>query len=215
MTEPARTHPPERPLGDNVLLLPGSGQGTLTTPDGEPLPVRTFERGREVVLVVLVDVEEVPPNLPQDADLEYTSVRGVVRLHGKAVFEDRSLVRFSATGDPEVMQRRSFVRVHAPRAVTLEYGEGDKRWVSTVDLSGGGMLLAGAESLQANQTVRFAIMVDDEQPIAGTARVVRIGVDEKRALVFEQIDEQDRQRLIRFVFECMRTARAKTRGDWL
>ena len=39
--------------------------------------------------------------------------------------------------------------------------------------------------------------------------------DGKRALVFEALDEEDRQRLIRFVFECMRTARARTRGDRL
>jgi c-di-GMP-binding flagellar brake protein YcgR len=45
--------------------------------------------------------------------------------------------------------------------------------------------------------------------------VVRIREDEKRALVFEQINEHDRERLIRFVFECMRTARARTRGDWI
>jgi c-di-GMP-binding flagellar brake protein YcgR len=31
--------------------------------------------------------------------------------------------------------------------------------------------------------------------------------------MFDQIAEHDRQRLIRFVFECMRTARARTRGD--
>ena len=41
----------------NVVSLPGEGQGTLTTPDGEELPVRTFKRGRDVVLVVLVDTE--------------------------------------------------------------------------------------------------------------------------------------------------------------
>jgi len=216
MTEPAPTHPTERSLGDNVVLMPGSGQGTLTTPDGEHLPVRTFERGGEVVLVVLIDVEETTPGSTKPADLEYTSVRGVVRLHGQAMFEDRSLIHFRADGEPEVMQRRSFVRVHAPQAVTLDWGDGDRRTLCTIDLSGGGMLLAGAESLEPEQSVRFAMQLQsDEPPIEGIARVVRIAPDERRALVFEQIDEHERQRLIRFVFECMRTARAKTRGDWL
>ncbi|MGH2856179.1 MAG: flagellar brake protein [Solirubrobacteraceae bacterium] len=198
----------------NVHHLPGSGQGTLTTAAGEQLPVRTFERGREVVLVVLVDVDEHPD--AEQAQLEYTSVRGVVHLHGEAVFEDRSLVRFRVSGDPEVMQRRSFVRVHTPRAVTLDVGRGDQRSVHTVDLSGGGMLLADADTLQPDQSVRFVIALDPhEPPIEGSARVARIGGDDKRALVFERIDEHDRQRLIRFVFECMRTARAKTKGDWI
>ncbi|MGH2927266.1 MAG: flagellar brake protein [Solirubrobacteraceae bacterium] len=201
----------------NVRHLPGSGQGQLRTADGEPLPVRTFERGQEVVLVVLVDVDEHhDPDCPQAAELEYTSVRGVVHLRGEAVFEDRTLVRFRAHGEPEVMQRRSFVRVHTPQAVTLDSGEPGARRVHTVDLSGGGMLLAGADPLEPGESLRFTITLGaGAPPIEGTARVVRINADEKRALVFEQIEEHDRQRLIRFVFECMRTARARTRGDWV
>jgi hypothetical protein len=198
----------------NVMPLPGDGQGKLITPTGD-LPVRTFERGKEVVLVVLVDVDQQPESSRlESAELEYTSVRGVIKLHGDAVFEDRSLIRFQTRGDAEVMQRRSFVRVHTPQAVTLDSGEPDAHAVYTVDLSGGGMLLTGAEMLEADRAVRFMIGLGDEPPIEGVARVVRVRDDGKRALVFEQIVELDRQRLIRFVFECMRTARARTRGDW-
>lgn len=222
---------------DNVRSLPGSGQGKLTTPQGEELAVRTFERGQDVVLVVLVDVDEhEESDRLESAELEYTSVRGVVRLHGEAVFEDRTLIRFRASGDAEVMQRRSFVRVHTPQAVTLSAevvggedapepedgsdgerrGDNGLRRVYTVDLSGGGMLLAGADALDPEQTVRFTMALGDHQPpVQGDARVVRIREDGKRAVVFEQIDEHDRQRLIRFVFECMRTARARTRGDFI
>lgn len=201
----------------NVRSLPGEGQGVLTTPAGEQLPVRTFKRGRDVVLVVLVDSDEHrSDDRLASADLEYTSVRGVVRLHGEAVFEDPSLIRFQAEGPAEVSQRRSFVRVTAPQPITLEAEEAARRIAHTVDLSGGGMLLVGADELKPDQRVRFRMALGHgELPIAGTARVVRIRDDGKRALVFEEIDEDDRQRLIRFVFECMRTARARTRGDWL
>jgi hypothetical protein len=205
---------------DNVVSLPGSGQGTLSTPEGEALPVRTFERGQDVVLVVLLDVpeHEAADRLPS-ADLEYASVRGIVRLHGEAVFEDRSLIRFRASGDAEVMQRRSFVRVQTPQAITVasdDDPDGDGESLYTVDISGGGMLLAGTDTLEPDQTLRFTIALGDGQPpVQGDARVVRIREDGKRAAVFEQIDEHDRQRLIRFVFECMRTARARTRGDFV
>jgi len=202
---------------DNVTLLPGSGQGTLTTPSGEELPVRTFERGEEVVLVVLVDIDGETDGAPVDsADLEYTSRRGLIRLHGEAVFEDRSLIRFRPHGDAEILQRRDFVRVHTPHPVTLESGEEGACRAHTVDLSGGGMLLADADTLAVGQTIRFVISVGaDREPVEGLARVVRIREDGNRALMFEQISEHDRQRLIRFVFECMRNARARTRGDWI
>ncbi|HEY5430169.1 MAG TPA: PilZ domain-containing protein [Solirubrobacteraceae bacterium] len=201
----------------NVLPLPGSGQGKLTTPTGEELPVRTFERGHEVVLVVLVDTNEHEQSEPlASAELEYTSIRGVVRLHGEAVFEDRSLIRFRAHGDAAVTQRRSFVRVTTPQAVTLTSDDDGERRVHTVDLSGGGMLLAGADTLETAQIVRFSMALGDGGlPVQGEARVLRIREDGKRALVFQQIDKYDRQRLIRFVFECMRTARARTRGDFI
>jgi PilZ domain len=202
---------------DNVTLLPGSGQGTLTTPAGEALPVRTFERGEEVVLVVLVNVEGDRESEPVDsADLEYTSRRGLVKLHGEAVFEDRSLIRFRPHGDAEILQRRDFVRVHTPHPVTLESEEEGAYRAHTVDLSGGGMLLADADTLAVGQTIGFVISVGtDQEPVEGLARVVRIREDGNRALMFEQISEHDRQRLIRFVFECMRNARARTRGDWI
>ncbi|HWE09022.1 MAG TPA: PilZ domain-containing protein [Solirubrobacteraceae bacterium] len=201
----------------NVRSLPGEGQGRLTTPGGEQLPVRTFKRGRDVVLVVLVqsDAHAEDERVPS-AELEYTSVRGVVRLHGEAVFEDTSLIRFEAAGEADVSQRRSFVRVTAPQAVTLETEDTGERVAHTVDVSGGGMLLTGAEALEPDQHVRFAMALgQSDAPIEGLARVVRIRDDGKRALVFEAIDDEDRQRLIRFVFECMRAARARTRGDWL
>jgi hypothetical protein len=209
----------------NVTSLPGNGQGKLTTPQGEELPVRTFERGHEILLVVLVNGGDHQENDRLDsADLEYTTARGLIKLHGEAVFEDRSLIRFRTAGDPAVDQRRSFVRVQtphpvrldAPHPVKLDAGDSPERPVYTVDLSGGGMLLSGADNLEHGATIPFSIAVGEhELPVDGVARVVRVEPDGKRALVFDEIEEHDRQRLIRFVFECMRTARARTRGDYI
>ena len=209
MTKPTEIAP------NNVTLFPGSGQGMLTTPTGEEVPVRTFERGEEVVLVVLVNLDdERESDSVEAAKLEYTSRRGLIKLRGEAVFEDPSLIRFHPDGDAEILQRRDFVRVHTPHPVTVESEIEGRRRVHTVDLSGGGMLLSDDETLAVDQTIRFTIsVVTTELPIEGIARVVRIREDGKRALMFEQIAEHDRQRLIRFVFECMRTARARTRGD--
>jgi hypothetical protein len=212
MPDPTDTTPTS-----NVRLLPGEGAGHLHTAQGDRLPIRAFKRGREVVLVVMVDVDEAEQNqMMPSAEVEYNSLRGVVRLHGQAVFEDHGVVRFEAQGDPEVMQRRSFVRVHTPQAVTLRTVDGAKQSVHTIDLSGGGMLITEADGLDPDEPVRFSMYLGDREPgVAGVARVVRIAGDDRCALVFEQIDESDRQRLIRFVFDLMRNARARTRGDFL
>jgi hypothetical protein len=201
----------------NVTSLPGNGQGKLTTPQGEELPVRTFERGHEILLVVLVNAGDHQENdRLESADLEYTTSRGLIKLHGEAVFEERSLIRFRTDGDAAVDQRRSFVRVQTPHPVSIDAGEPAGMQVYTVDLSGGGMLLSGADNLENGDTLAFSIAVGEQElPVDGVARVVRAEPDGKRALVFDEIEEHDRQRLIRFVFECMRTARARTRGDFI
>ena len=201
---------------DNVRPLPGNGQGTLTTALGDQLPVRTFERGQEVLLVVLVDVDEAEAaGLQAPADLEYVSVRGIVKLRGQAILEDRSLIRFRALEPADVTQRRSFVRVVSPQTVLIDTDiTGTGHHAHTIDLSGGGMMLSGASDLEEDQEVSFSITVGEgELPVHGVGRVVRAVNDDRRALVFQEIDETDRQRLIRFVFDCMRNARAKTRGD--
>jgi hypothetical protein len=201
----------------NVTPHPRGSQGKLVTPHGSELPVRTYEQGDDVVLVVLADIDDGLLDEPlEPALLEYTSVRGVIRMRGEATFEQPSLVRFHAQGDAEVIQRRAFVRVHTPQDVVLtDPPVEDSLHAHTIDLSGGGMLLAGADRFATGDSVRFAMgLGDGAAPVCGVARVVRIREDGKRALKFEQIDEGDRQRLIRFVFGVLRTARAKTRGDF-
>jgi hypothetical protein len=198
-----------------IVPHPAGRRGVLTTAHGQALPVQTYQRGgEEVVLVVLTDAE-APPSGVDPATLEYTTVRGIVRLRGDAVFEPRSIIRFVTAGDAQVIQRRAFVRVHTPQEVMLVPEEtGTPRRVYSVDLSGGGMLLSNAPGLRTGDTVEFAISIGDEtELIEGAARVVRVEDDGRRALAFEQIDESDRDRLIRFVFSRLRDSRAKTRGD--
>ena len=199
-----------------VVPHPAGHRGTLRTPTGDELPVQTYERGEEVVLVVLSDVVDPPPAESLDpAMLEYTSVRGVVRLQGEARFEDRALVRFRAEGEPEVVQRRAYVRVHTPQQVRVGAALArGARQAHTIDISGGGMLLSGVGELRHGDPIEFELRLgEDPAPVEGIARVVRIDPDGRRAVSFEQIVEVDRQRLIRFVFDCLREARAKTRGD--
>lgn len=210
--------PDSTPLPDNVVPHPRGRDGRLTTPDGEELQVRTFERGKDAALVVVVDSDthQAAERL-ESVVLEYNSGRGLVTLRGEAVFEDHALIRFQAQVEPEVTQRREFVRVSAPAEIRLagEQESADER-VHAVDVSGGGMLVSGADTLQVGDPVRFTLQLAAGEPaLEGIARVVRIEADGKRGLSFEGLAESDRERLIRYVFECMRKARAKTRGDHL
>jgi hypothetical protein len=214
------TDQPE-PTGQVIRLHVGGKEGKLTTPVGSHIPVRVFERGDDMLMLVLMldTADELAPDpswelAHEEAEslvLEYVSPRGVVRFRGEATLQERDLVRFEVSAAPEITQRREFVRVPALQDVVLA-GDGDIGAFDThaLDLSGGGMLLSGAAKLPADSVVRFSLQLGNgAADIRGQARVVRADEEGRRALVFEQISQDDRQRLIHFVFERQREALAK------
>jgi PilZ domain-containing protein len=203
----------EEPAGKVIRLNVGGTEGKLTTPVGSHIPVRVFERGGDLLMLVLMlDAgEELGPDALEPLVLEYVSPRGVVRFRGQAVLHERDLVRFEVSAEPEVTQRREFFRVPSVQNVVLG-GEAGTAKIDgkAIDLSGGGMLLSGAGGLELDSVVRFSLDLGEGAPeIEGKARVVRSDEEGRRALVFEQISKDDRQRLIHFVFERQREALAK------
>jgi c-di-GMP-binding flagellar brake protein YcgR len=141
--------------------------------------------------------------------LEYVSPRGVVRFRGQAVLQERDLVRFEVSAAPEITQRREFVRVPAVEDVVVADSQSPVK-THALDLSGGGMLLSGADHLKLDAAVRFSLKLGAGMPeITGAARVVRADEQGRCGLVFEEISEDDRELLIHFVFERQREALAK------
>jgi len=200
-------------LPDNVVrLISGGKEGKLTTPGGEQVPVRVFERGDQLVLVLMLEAEDLQGDANEPLSLEYVSTQGLVRFSGEATLEGRDLVRFTVAAEREVVQRREFVRVDAVQPVVLAIGLGGEA-ISThaIDVSGGGMLVTGPD-LPLDSSVRFSLHLGPNlAPIEGRAHVVRNDEQGRRALVFDDISSADRQRLIHFVFECQRVALAKTK----
>jgi hypothetical protein len=197
------------PNGKVIRLNVGGTEGKLTTPVGSQIPVRVFERGGDFLMLVLMldDGEELGPDAVEPLVLEYVSPRGVVRFRGHGTLQERDLVRFEVSAEPEVTQRREFVRVPSLQSVVVG---NDDHGAKAIDLSGGGMLLSGAEDLEPDSVVRFSLSLGaGTHEIEGRARVVRADDEGRRALVFEQISRSDRQRLIHFVFERQREALAK------
>lgn len=197
-----------------VSLIPGGHQGRLTLPGDQVVPVRVFERGDVLMLVILLD-RDTGDNAAQDdpALLEYSSAKGLVRLEGRAKREARDLIRFAVASPGEVLQRRDFVRIDVAQPVAVtDARDGRTRHTHAVDISGGGMLLEGLEDLSEGQRVRFSLELDPgAPPVQGAARVVRTEGITERGLKFETISEPDRERLIHFIFDRERAARAITR----
>jgi c-di-GMP-binding flagellar brake protein YcgR len=106
------------------------------------------------------------------------------------------------------------VRVHAPRPVLLELDEnGRELGTFAIDLSGGGVMLAGPDTLEIGDKLHFRLLLDGNAgAIEGVGHVVRYGPGGYRAIAFSDVSEADRERLIRFIFEFQRAAR-RVRSD--
>jgi hypothetical protein len=205
--QPAESPPPTPPTH--------AENAQLTTGDGDGWQVRISEREGDVLMLALQNGPAALDAAPAGSlILECTSDHGLVRFAGDAVLEDGDLVRFRVQDPPEVQQRREFVRVRTPRQVVMAIS--GRRTIGSaysVDLSGGGMLLSGVQDLRLDDRIRFRLHLDpNSPPIKGRGRVVRCLEDSQRAVVFEEISRQDRERLIHFIFARQREARARDRG---
>jgi hypothetical protein len=189
--------------------------GRLWLSRGESMPVRVIAQDGELVLLALM-LEPWGALTERDTGellLECTSPRGVIRLRGDLSLQSRDLVCMRVLRTPVVVQRRDFVRVRAPRPVAVSLAGGG-RLIDTyaVDLSGGGMLLAGPHLLTAADRVQFRLSIEHaSMPLEGWGTVVRVLSDGPRAVRFETVTPVDRERLVHFIFERERAARRAIR----
>lgn len=101
-------------------------------------------------------------------------------------------------GDDRSDERREFDRIEVALPVVLEH-DGAAMRVWTIDLSGGGMLVA-VTGLTQGEAVQFELTLEPGgPPVAGTARVVRASEAERCGLAFEEIHASDHERLIAYI----------------
>jgi hypothetical protein len=199
---------------NDALKLPKRGTTvTLVRASGERIQARVAEREDDSLLVGVMFRTEHPlrEGTLDDIVLEYASHRGRVRVRGTVTLEDSDLLRFRELCSIEVLQEREYVRVKATRPVMVCTG-GSQGTVQSysVDLSGGGMLLAGPSTLKIGEQVQFRLTTTPgSAPIMGSGTVVRTDSRGHRAVSFDNIGEGDHRRLVRFIFECQRAERRR------
>jgi hypothetical protein len=193
--------------------------GRLFAADGFSVPVAITYKRDTIMVELLERSSDFLEGSLAGLVLESVGGRGVVRTPGRAEQLESNLLRFVIDTTPDLVQRREFVRVIAARRVVLEDREGDViADALTADLSGGGMLVQMPRSyeLPADGEVHFTIYLgfgDDDDQVRGTASAIGKRPENQIAFGFTDISRQDRERLIRFVFDRQRVALAMTRAD--
>lgn len=186
---------------------------TIVRPSGERVQAQVAEREPDGLLVALLFRAETPLDADplQELTLEFTSHHGRVRAQGTVTLVERELLRFSALHSIETIQQREYVRVLSTRPVLVLTSSAQGTVQSyTVDLSGGGLLLAGPDTLRVGEQVRFRLTLAKGAPqIEGVGTVVRTDLQGHRALCFDEIAAGDHRRLVRFIFDCQRAERRR------
>jgi hypothetical protein len=169
-----------------------------------------------VALVVSASQEALSLEAP-DAILEYTTLRGLYRQKGYASYNGSKgeKVRFVGNDEPELMQRREFVRVDVNMPVDVSLKEAP--WPASFDalnLSANGVLLAapsaGVKRLALGTFLWMKIpLYDGQDAISVRGTVVREAQKGSVGIRFDHIGERDQERLVRYVMKQEREQRKR------
>ena len=200
------------------INLPVGQKVSVRLPYVGALPA-TVEAASGTSLTVALAVPDSRINRLDGSEVavESTSARGIQRFGGRLVLRGRSDVfEIHVGGDMERIQRREWARVGTVVPIRVELvdepdlGGGE---TSTLNLSGGGVLIRDLWRLPLGVDARVEIVLDPAQPpIRALARVVRDAGPDRKGLRFDDIEPQDSERLMRYVRERERAELRMARG---
>jgi len=177
------------------------------------IPARVLAAGPGLAILSLTMRPETPLEalVGHEAAIEYVGEKGVYLVTGsiKSTGPGEDTVNVALAEEPTLIQRRAHVRVDVMIPVAIRSGGQGSLWAHTVtlNLSGGGFLIGGPESLRAGTNIDFRLSPgEDRARIEGRGRVVRDLPKGHRAIEIEEIDRNDQELLIRFLFERQRAA---------
>lgn len=200
--------------------LPQEGQEIwLIAPNGASVSARAFRVDAEATVAeFLRNQGDVASELANGSvAIQYVTRRGVCRIDGVAHrTKEPGAIRIDHTGKVELIQRREFVRIDAMIPVTYQ-PMGRTGWTaetSTINVSGGGFMISGREGLRDGEVCTFTLHLDGEREageLVCDGQVMRetpggLGIS------ITLIEEEERERLIRWVFERERLSRQIVRG---
>jgi hypothetical protein len=194
-----------------VVVRVVAGAAELALVERPEVPLRFLNR-RKATIVPLAGDRRVDGTL-----LAVPGREGKVRddlLHFLQAVVPLAPPRAAPAPPPE--QRRDAARVDVLRPVAMIPDGFQVGWLNGFvrNVSAGGVLVAGAEALEAGDKLRLRFELDSEEDLIDLlARVVR--TDDAwglRGLRLERLSERERERLVRFVFARQRHALAELRA---
>jgi hypothetical protein len=197
---------------------------TIAVPRRERVPASVARSGDGWLDLLLQATPATPPSLLGRSALfvEFVNDEGLCRLQArKGLGAEREggygvddVMRIDHDGAVQLLQARAFIRADMAAAVLLRHAvTGQEQWTTTVDLSGGGALLAATAGAREGDSFDFEIELSEhEPPVSGRLRVVRLTGTRQVGVQFTELAESDQGRLVRHVVDVQAAAREARRG---
>jgi c-di-GMP-binding flagellar brake protein YcgR len=191
-----------------------NGPVTLAIPSQEEIPARVAGKAGTFIDLTFSARPRTPVALLEgtQAYLEYVTDDGMWRMLGTVhvrATEQGEIVRFEQSGrPPQLLQRRAYVRTDLIAMMLVTAPGGKPQRCMTLNVSGGGVLVRGLREVAEDTEVDFDLRLDLlPARIQGRCRVVRQTPDGCHGLQFTEIDDGDRDRLVRFAYQREKAAR--------
>jgi PilZ domain len=140
--------------------------------------------------------------------IDIATSRGLLHVEARvAGVRDGELLDLEIADEGELVQRRAFARVDAVLEVTVASppGGAERIAAAAVNISGSGAVVARLGGLTIGEAVSLSLRLAPlEPPILISGRIVREFGEHLRAIHFEQLQQSDRERIVRYVFERQR-----------
>jgi hypothetical protein len=186
---------------------------TVHIPGLEDVPAKVVRCGEGFTELKLQARTQTPLQTLEHTQvfLEFVGDDGMWRMLGTLSLhacEDGEALRFDHTGRTQLLQRRAHVRTDCIAMVLFTPEGGPTHKAMTLNISGGGLLLRGLRDVPADTEMAFDLRLDLlPARIQGRCRVVRVTFDGLHGVQFTEIDEAERDKIVRFAYQREKAAR--------
>jgi c-di-GMP-binding flagellar brake protein YcgR len=191
---------------------------TVHIPGLEEVPATVVRRGEGFTELKLQARTQTPLQTLQHTQvfLEFVTDDGMWRMLGTLSLhacEDGEALRFDHTGRTQLLQRRAHVRTDCIAMLLVTPDGGAPQKAMTLNISGGGLLVRGLRDVAADTDLTFDLRLDLlPARIQGRCRVVRVTPDALHGMQFIDIDEGERDKIMRFAYQREKAARVARFG---
>jgi len=184
---------------------------TVTLPELGSFPaVVSVDADHATAMLLVRPLHPLDDAVGSDVQIDMPTNRGLLHLGAQVVqAPDSELLELDLTGESQLVQRRGFVRVDAfLEVVVTPEGAQEPIPAAVVNISGSGAVVSRLANTKIGDIAHLELRLAPlDPPLEIEARVVRAFDEQFRAVHFELIEEADRERIVRFVFERQRLER--------